>query len=95
MNTMQLASRGVTHGGVQPEWCGSALAMRIVSLPLPAGACERAAGALRTRLLATTLRLTTRNQARVWTAELVFHGSPVRTANPKEQGNIENCSCYQ
>lgn len=82
----QLASRGVTHGGVQPEWSGSALAMRVVSLPRPAGAAPRAAAALRERLLAATVRLTTKNQARVWTAEFVFHGSPLRTPNPKEQG---------
>ncbi|KOB65656.1 putative CRSP complex subunit, partial [Operophtera brumata] len=80
-----LAQRGVTHGGVQPEWSGSALAMRVVALPLPAGAEPRAAIALRSRLLAATVRLTTKNQARVWTAEFVFHGSPVRTPNPKEQ----------
>lgn len=84
----QLANRGVTHGGVQPEWCGSALGMRIVSLPTPDGACPKAANALRSRLLAATLRLTTKNQARVWTAEIVFHGSPVRTPNPKEQGGL-------
>ncbi|XP_063373551.1 mediator of RNA polymerase II transcription subunit 14 isoform X1 [Cydia amplana] len=82
----ELASRGVTHGGVQPEWSGSALGMRIVALPLPEGACERATAALRARLLAATLRLTTKNQARVWTAELVFHGSPARTPTHKEQG---------
>ncbi|KAG6452582.1 hypothetical protein O3G_MSEX007707 [Manduca sexta] len=82
----ELASRGVTHGGVQPEWSGSALAMRIVSLPVPEGAGAAAAAALRHRLLAATIRLTTKNQARVWTAEIVFHGSPVRTPNPKEQG---------
>lgn len=84
----QLASRGVTHGGVQPEWSGSALAMRVVSLPRPAGAEPAAAAALRSRLLAATVRLTTKNQTRVWTAEFVFHGSPVRTPNPKEQGML-------
>ncbi|CAG9108193.1 unnamed protein product [Plutella xylostella] len=84
--TPYTAARGVTHGGVQPEWSGSALGMRIVSLPTPPGACAVAADALRARLLAATLRLTTKNQARVWTAEIVFHGSPVRTPNPKEQG---------
>ncbi|XP_068628587.1 mediator of RNA polymerase II transcription subunit 14 [Battus philenor] len=82
----ELAARGVTHGGVQPEWSGSALAMRIVALPRPDGASERASAALRMRLLAATIRLTTKNHARVWTAEIVFHGSPVRTPNPKEQG---------
>ncbi|KAF9799341.1 hypothetical protein SFRURICE_000849 [Spodoptera frugiperda] len=82
----ELASRGVTHGGVQPEWSGSALGMRVVWLPRPEGACARAAAALRARLLAATIRLTTKNQARVWTAEFVFHGSPVRTPNPREQG---------
>ncbi|XP_028175096.1 mediator of RNA polymerase II transcription subunit 14 [Ostrinia furnacalis] len=82
----ELAARGVTHGGVQPEWCGSALGMRIVALPRPEGAPAGAAAALRERLLAATVRLTTKNQARVWTAEIVFHGSPVRTPNPKEQG---------
>ncbi|CAH1643386.1 unnamed protein product [Spodoptera littoralis] len=82
----ELAQRGVTHGGVQPEWSGSALAMRVVWLPRPDGACARAAAALRARLLAATIRLTTKNQARVWTAEFVFHGSPVRTPNPREQG---------
>ncbi|CAH2068775.1 unnamed protein product, partial [Iphiclides podalirius] len=82
----ELAARGVTHGGVQPEWSGSALAMRVVALPRPEGASVAAAAALRARLLAATVRLTTKNQARVWTAEIVFHGSPVRTPNPKEQG---------
>ncbi|KAJ2946324.1 hypothetical protein O0L34_g12361 [Tuta absoluta] len=82
----ELAARGVTHGGVQPEWSGSALGMRIVALPRPEGASVAAANALRNRLLAATIRLTTKNQARVWTAEIVFHGSPVRTPNPKEQG---------
>ncbi|OWR53650.1 mediator of RNA polymerase 2 transcription subunit 14 [Danaus plexippus plexippus] len=82
----ELAARGVTHGGVQAEWSGSALGMRIVSLPRPEGASSEAAAALRTRLLAATVRLTTKNQARVWTAEIVFHGSPVPTPNPKEQG---------
>ncbi|XP_038209291.1 mediator of RNA polymerase II transcription subunit 14 [Zerene cesonia] len=82
----ELSNRGVTHGGVQPEWGGSALGMRIVSLPLAEGAPPHAAAALRARLLAATVRLTTKNQARVWTAEIVFHGSPVRTPNPKEQG---------
>ncbi|KAI8429987.1 hypothetical protein MSG28_000441 [Choristoneura fumiferana] len=82
----ELAARGVTHGGVQPEWSGSALGMRVVALPLPEGACPRATAALRARLLAATLRLTTKNQARVWTAEIVFHGSPVRTPTQKEQG---------
>ncbi|XP_072935893.1 mediator of RNA polymerase II transcription subunit 14 [Epargyreus clarus] len=82
----ELASRGVTHGGVQPEWSGSALSMRIVAMPRPDGAPEHAAHAIRSRLLAATIRLTTKNQARVWTAEFVFHGSPVRTPNPKEQG---------
>ncbi|CAG4923566.1 unnamed protein product [Colias eurytheme] len=82
----ELSNRGVTHGGVQPEWSGSALGMRIVSLPLAEGAPPHAAAALRARLLAATVRLTTKNQARVWTAEFVFHGSPVRTPNPKEQG---------
>ncbi|XP_045542671.1 mediator of RNA polymerase II transcription subunit 14 [Papilio machaon] len=82
----ELAARGVTHGGVMPEWSGSALGMRIVALPRPEGASERAAEALRMRLLAATIRLTTKNQARVWTAEIVFHGSPIRTPNPKEQG---------
>lgn len=76
----------MTHGGVQPEWSGSALAMRIVALPKPEGASVAAANAIRARLLAATIRLTTKNQARVWTAEIVFHGSPVRTPNPKEQG---------
>ncbi|CAH2099787.1 unnamed protein product [Euphydryas editha] len=82
----ELAARGVTHGGVQAEWSGSALGMRIVALPRPEGAGEGAAAALRARLLAATVRLTTKNQARVWTAEIVFHGSPVHTPNPKEQG---------
>lgn len=82
----ELVNKGVIHGGVLPEWCGSALGMRIVSLPVPLGACPKAAAALRNRLLAATLRLTTRNQARVWTAEFVFHGSLLRTPNPKEQG---------
>ncbi|XP_050349696.1 mediator of RNA polymerase II transcription subunit 14 [Nymphalis io] len=82
----ELAARGVTHGGVQAEWSGSALGMRIVALPRPEGAGEGAAAALRARLLAATVRLTTKNQARVWTAEIVFHGSPVPTPNPKEQG---------
>ncbi|CAH2229902.1 jg24513 [Pararge aegeria aegeria] len=82
----ELAARGVTHGGVQAEWSGSALGMRIVALPRPEGASEAAAAALRARLLAATVRLTTKNQARVWTAEIVFHGSPVSTPNPKEQG---------
>lgn len=82
----ELAARGVTHGGVQPEWCGSALGMRVVALPRPRGAREAPVAALRRRLLAATVRLTTKNQARVWTAEIVFHGSPVRTPNPKEQG---------
>lgn len=83
---MQLAARGVSHGGVQPEWSGSALGMRVVALPRPESASPRAAAALRARLLAATIRLTTKNQARVWTAEIVFHGSPVRTPNPREQG---------
>ncbi|XP_059049158.1 mediator of RNA polymerase II transcription subunit 14 [Achroia grisella] len=82
----ELAARGVTHGGVQPEWSGAALGMRAVALPRPAGAAPAAHAALRARLLAATVRLTTKNQARVWTAEIVFHGSPVRTPNPKEQG---------
>ncbi|XP_028038306.1 mediator of RNA polymerase II transcription subunit 14-like [Bombyx mandarina] len=82
----ELSSRGVSHGGVQGEWSGSALGMRLVSLPLPEGASVAAGSALRARLLATTVRLTTKNQARVWTAEIVFHGSPLRTPNPKEQG---------
>ncbi|XP_050673487.1 mediator of RNA polymerase II transcription subunit 14 [Leptidea sinapis] len=82
----ELSNRGVTHGGVGPEWGGSALGMRIVALPRPEGAPEHAALALRSRLLAATIRLTTKNQARVWTAEIVFHGSPIRTPNPKEQG---------
>ncbi|CAH0698959.1 unnamed protein product [Spodoptera exigua] len=82
----ELSRRGVTHGGVQPEWSGSALGMRVVALPRPEAACPRAAAALRARLLAATIRLTTKNQARVWTAEFVFHGSPVRTPNPREQG---------
>ncbi|XP_053601349.1 mediator of RNA polymerase II transcription subunit 14 [Plodia interpunctella] len=82
----ELASRGVSHGGVQPEWSGSALAMRVVSLPRPPRAAPAAHAALRARLLAATVRLTTKNQARVWTAEIVFHSSPVRTPNPKEQG---------
>ncbi|KAJ0181263.1 hypothetical protein K1T71_003348 [Dendrolimus kikuchii] len=82
----ELAARGVTHGGVQPEWSGSALGMRVVSLPRPEGASAAAVAALGRRLLAATIRLTTKNQARVWTAEIVFHGSPVRTPNPKEQG---------
>ncbi|KAH9634129.1 hypothetical protein HF086_001331 [Spodoptera exigua] len=69
-----------------PEWSGSALGMRVVALPRPEAACPRAAAALRARLLAATIRLTTKNQARVWTAEFVFHGSPVRTPNPREQG---------
>lgn len=79
----------MTHGGVQAEWSGSALGMRIVALPRPEGASEGAVAALRARLLAATVRLTTKNQARVWTAEIVFHGSPVHTPNPKEQG-IQN-----
>ncbi|CAB3237391.1 unnamed protein product [Arctia plantaginis] len=83
----ELAARGVSHGGVQPEWSGSALGMRVVALPRPDAACARAAAALRARLLAATIRLTTKNQARVWTAEIVFHGSPVRTPNPREQGD--------
>lgn len=83
----------MTHGGVMPEWSGSALGMRIVSLPRPEGASERAAEALRMRLLAATIRLTTKNHARVWTAEIVFHGSPVRTPNPKEQGPYLNSQC--
>ncbi|XP_045529782.1 mediator of RNA polymerase II transcription subunit 14 [Pieris brassicae] len=82
----ELANRGVTHGGVQPEWSGSALAMRIVDLPKPDSAPVHAVAALRARLLAATIRLTTKNQARVWTAEIVFHGSPVRTPSAKEQG---------
>ncbi|CAK1548460.1 unnamed protein product [Leptosia nina] len=82
----ELSNRGVTHGGVQPEWSGSALGMRIVSLPKPEGAPVHAVAALRSRLLAATIRLTTKNHARVWTAEIVFHGSPIRTPNPKEQG---------
>ncbi|KPJ13669.1 Mediator of RNA polymerase II transcription subunit 14 [Papilio machaon] len=61
----ELAARGVTHGGVMPEWSGSALGMRIVALPRPEGASERAAEALRMRLLAATIRLTTKNQARL------------------------------
>ncbi|XP_041973972.1 mediator of RNA polymerase II transcription subunit 14 isoform X2 [Aricia agestis] len=82
----ELAARGVTHGGVQAEWSGAALGMRVVSLPRPEGAPEAAFAALQARLLAATVRLTTKNQARVWTAEIIFHGSPVRTPNPKEQG---------
>nr|CAD7404784.1 unnamed protein product [Timema cristinae] len=82
-----LAKREIGHQGVQVEANATALMLRVLDLPPPPGCKSHSPGGnpLCKRLLAVTVRSQGKAN-KSWMAEFVFHGSPLASTHPKEQG---------
>nr|CAD7406222.1 unnamed protein product [Timema poppensis] len=83
----ELAKREIGHQGVQVEANATALMLRVLDLPPPPGCKSPSPGGnpLCKRLLAVTVRSQGKAN-KSWMAEFVFHGSPLASTHPKEQG---------
>nr|CAD7587621.1 unnamed protein product [Timema genevievae] len=87
VNKRKLAKREIGHQGVQVEANATALMLRVLDLPPPPGCKSPSPGGnpLCKRLLAVTVRSQGKAN-KSWMAEFVFHGSPLASTHPKEQG---------
>lgn len=80
-----LTRREILHQGVTVEALGAGLALKLVCLPSVEGVSREAMADLNRRLLAATVRMQVKG-SRAWMLEFIFHGSPLTSASPCEQG---------
>ena len=82
----QLSRRDILHHGLGVEAGATGLSIKLVNLP-PVEAVPRAAlAALNRRLIAVTIRMQVKG-SRTWIVEFLFHGSPLPSVAPTEQGS--------
>ncbi|XP_046397458.1 mediator of RNA polymerase II transcription subunit 14 [Ischnura elegans] len=81
----ELNRRGIAHQGLQVESGATALVLRLVQLPTPPHMESRQMVPLLKRLLSVSIRVQGKG-TKSWMAEFVFHGSPLTSIHPKEQG---------
>jgi mediator of RNA polymerase II transcription subunit 14 len=74
----EMSRRGISHQGLQVEAGATALVLRVVQLP-----CS--VKPLLKRLLSLSLRVQGKG-TKAWLAEFIFHGAPLQSLHPKEQG---------
>lgn len=83
----QLTRREISHQGLQVEANATALVLRLVQLPPPAGLAQSSGWfSLLKRLLSVSIRV--HGKVKSWMAEFVLYGSPLATTHPKEQGSF-------
>lgn len=80
-----LTRREILHEGLSVEALGAGLALKLVSLPPVEGVSREAMHELNHRLLAATIRMQVKG-SRAWMLEFLFHGSPLVSTSPWEQG---------
>ncbi|XP_054267906.1 mediator of RNA polymerase II transcription subunit 14-like [Macrosteles quadrilineatus] len=81
----ELTRREISHQGLQVEANATALVLRLVQLPPPAGLAQSSGWfSLLKRLLSVSIRV--HGKVKSWMAEFVLYGSPLATTHPKEQG---------
>ena len=80
-----LTRREILHEGLSVEAFGAGLALKLVSLPPVEGVPKEAMNELNHRLLAATIRMQVKG-SRAWMLEFLFHGSPLVSTSPWEQG---------
>ena len=80
-----LTRREILHQGVTVEAMGTGIALKLVSLPSVEGVSREAMTDLNRRLLAATVRMQVKG-SRAWMLEFIFHGSPLTSSSPCEQG---------
>lgn len=81
----ELNQRDIAHQGLQVESGATALVLRLVRLPTPPGMEPTQMIPLLKRLLSVSIRVQGK-ATKTWMAEFVFHGSPLSSIHPKEQG---------
>ncbi|XP_014256171.1 mediator of RNA polymerase II transcription subunit 14 [Cimex lectularius] len=85
----ELTKRDIPHQGLQVEANATALVLKIVQMPPPAGFTHNSPLYLRLLklLLSVSLRAHgNRGMNKLWIAEFVMYGSPLASQHPKEQG---------
>ncbi|XP_076298705.1 mediator complex subunit 14 [Lasioglossum baleicum] len=84
----ELTKRDIAHQGLQVEANATALVLKLVQLPAPSSTISSSCSwqALLKRLLSVSIRVQGKGMAKTWMAEFVFHGSPLSSNHPKEQG---------
>lgn len=82
----QLSNRDILHHGVGVEAGATGLSIKLVSLPSVEGVPKAALAALNRRLVAITIRMQVKG-TRTWIVEFIFHGSPLPSVAPTEQGS--------
>ncbi|XP_031837631.1 mediator complex subunit 14 [Nomia melanderi] len=84
----ELTKRDIAHQGLQVEANATALVLKLVQLPAPSTIIGSSCSwqALFKRLLSVSIRVQGKGMAKTWMAEFVFHGSPLSSNHPKEQG---------
>lgn len=81
-----LTRRDILHQGLTVESLGAGLALKLVSLPPVDGVSREAMSDLNRRLLTATIRMQVKG-SRAWMLEFLFHGSPLVSISPTEQGS--------
>lgn len=83
----ELTKREIAHQGLQIEANATALVLRLVQLPHPSGPPIQSWAwlSLLKRLLSVAIRVQGK-ASKSWMAEFIFHGSPLASTHPKEQG---------
>jgi len=74
----EMSRRGISHQGLQVEAGATALVLRVVQLPTKVKPLLK-------RLLSLSLRVQGKG-TKAWLAEFIFHGAPLQSQHPKEQG---------
>lgn len=82
----QLTKREILHQGLTVEALGTGLSLKLVSLPPVEGVSREALNDLNRRLLTATIRMQVKG-SRAWMMEFLFHGSPLVSVSPTEQGS--------
>ncbi|XP_059480317.1 mediator of RNA polymerase II transcription subunit 14 isoform X2 [Neocloeon triangulifer] len=74
----EFSRRGIAHQGIQVEAGATAVVLRVVQLPTKVKPILK-------RLLSLSLRVQGKG-TKAWLAEFIFHGAPLQSLHPKEQG---------
>lgn len=82
----QLTKRDILHQGLTVEALGAGLSLKLVSLPPVEGVSREAFNDLNRRMLTATIRMQVKG-SRAWMLEFLFHGSPLGSVSPTEQGS--------
>ena len=82
----QLTRRDILHQGLTVEALGTGLSLKLVSLPPVDGVSREAMSELNRRLLTAPIRMQVKG-SRAWMLEFLFHGSPLASIAPTEQGS--------